>query len=210
MEPGLSVATQPAVSTERAMVRRAQKGDEEAFREIVDRYQAKVFSIIRSIVRNRNDSEDIAQQVFTKIYFSLRKFDFRSALVTWIYRITVNECYDYLRKQKVRKLTYEGDLNQDDLRSIDNMEDVRRNPAEAPDRRAELRQYVVGLLDQLSQEERYLLLMKEMEGYAVEELAQMVSLNVNTVKVKLFRARQKLVKAAKKSGLLRAGRPMVF
>ena len=56
-------------------------------------------------------SEDIAQQVFTKIYFSLRKFDFRSALVTWIYRITVNECYDYLRKQKVRKLTYEGDLN---------------------------------------------------------------------------------------------------
>ena len=90
------------------------------------------------------------------------------------------------------------------------MEDVRRNPAEAPDRRAELRQYVVGLLDQLSQEERYLLLMKEMEGYAVEELAQMVSLNVNTVKVKLFRARQKLVKAAKKSGLLRAGRPMVF
>lgn len=208
MEPSIGLATRPAPSPELALIRRAQKGEEEAFREIVERYQAKVFSIIHGIVRNRNDSEDIAQQVFTKIYLSLRKFDFRSALVTWIYKITVNECYDYLRKQKVRKLTYESDLSETDLRRIDNMEDSRRNPAEAVDRRAELREYVVKLLDKLSEEERHLLIMKEVEGYPVEELARMVSLNENTVKVKLFRARQKLVKAAKKAGML-GGRPVV-
>ena len=210
MEQGLSVATQPAVQPEVAVIRRAQKGDQEAFREIVERYQAKVFSIIRGVVRNRNDAEDIAQQVFTKIYFSLPKFDFRSALVTWIYKITVNECYDYLRKQKARPLTFEADLNETDLRRIDNMEDRGRNRAKDLDRRAELREYVTKLLDKLSAEERYLLFMKEMEGYAVEELARMVSLNENTVKVKLFRARQKLVKAAKKSGMLRGGRPLVL
>ena len=209
MEQGLSVATQPAVQPEVAVIRRAQKGDQEAFREIVERYQAKVFSIIRGIVRNRNDAEDIAQQVFTKIYFSLPKFNFRSALVTWIYKITVNECYDYLRKQKARPLTFEADLKENDLRRIDNMEDRGRNRAKDLDRRAELREYVTKLLDKLSEEERYLLFMKEMEGYAVEELARMVSMNENTVKVKLFRARQKLVKAAKKSGMLRDGRPLV-
>ena len=210
MEQGLSVATQPAVQAEVAVVRRAQKGDQEAFREIVERYQAKVFSIIHGVVRNRNDAEDIAQQVFTKIYFSLPKFDFRSALVTWIYKITVNECYDYLRKQKARPLTLEADMSENHLRLIDNMQDPSRNPAKDLDRRAELREYVTKLLDKLSEEERYLLVMKEMEGYAVEELARMVSLNENTVKVKLFRARQKLVKAAKKSGLVREGRPVVF
>ncbi len=208
MNPTIGLATPQAPSPEVALVRRAQKGEQDAFREIVGRYQAKVFSIIHGIVRNRNDSEDIAQQVFTKIYFSLRKFDFRSALVTWIYKITVNECYDYLRKQKVRKLTYEADLNEDDLRRIDNMPDVTRNPAEAVDRRTELRQYVVRLLDKLTEEERHLLVMKEVEGYPVEELARMVSMNENTVKVKLFRARQKLVKAAKKAGML-SGRPII-
>ena len=87
-------------SQEGALVRRAQSGDEAAFREIVERYQSKVFSIIHGIVRQRNDVEDIAQQVFTKVYFSIRNFDFRSSLITWIYKITVNECFDYLRKKK--------------------------------------------------------------------------------------------------------------
>ena len=200
--PGLILATEPSVSPEVALVRRAQRGEQEAFREIVERYQGKVFSIIHGILRNRNDAEDIAQQVFTKIYFSLGKFDFRSALVTWIYKITVNECYDYLRKQKVRKLTFESDLSEDDLRRIDNTEDVRRNPAADVDRQTELREIVVRLLDRLSADERQLLILKEVEGYPVEELANMLSMNENTVKVKLFRARQKLVKVAKKTGLM--------
>src|SRR5438045_3929729 len=91
-----------------ALVRRIQANDEIAFREIVERYQAKVFSIIYGILRNHNDAEDIAQQVFAKIYFSIKNFDFRSSLLTWIYKITVNECYDYLRKNRVRKLVYES------------------------------------------------------------------------------------------------------
>src|ERR1700749_4518246 len=101
-------------SEEAALVRRVQAQDEMAFREIVERYQSKVFSIIYGILRNHNDAEDIAQQVFSKIYFSIRNFDFRSSLLTWIYKITVNECYDYLRKRRVRKLVYERDFSQKD------------------------------------------------------------------------------------------------
>ena len=183
-------------SQEGALVRRAQTGDEAAFREIVEHYQSKVFSIIHGIVRQRNDVEDIAQQVFTKVYFSIGNFDFRSSLITWIYKITVNECFDYLRKKKVRKLVYESDLSEDEARRVENTEpSVRQVPADVNLAR---RDYIFKLLTKVSDEERNLLMLKEVEGHSVEELAEMTGMNENTIKVKLFRARQKLVKAAQR------------
>jgi RNA polymerase sigma-70 factor, ECF subfamily len=184
-------------SQEGALVRRAQSGDEAAFREIVEHYQSKVFSIIHGIVRQRNDVEDIAQQVFAKVYFSLRNFDFRSSLITWIYKITVNECFDYLRKKKVRKLVYESDMSEDEVRRVENTEPSvdRTTPADESLARHD---YVLKLLARVSEEERNLLLLKEVEGHSVEELAEMTGMNENTIKVKLFRARQKLVKAAQR------------
>jgi RNA polymerase sigma-70 factor (ECF subfamily) len=183
-------------SQEGALVRRAQAGDQAAFREIVEHYQSKVFSIIHGIVRQRNDVEDIAQQVFTKVYFSIGNFDFRSSLITWIYKITVNECFDYLRKKKVRKLVYESDLSEDEARRVENTEpSVRQVPADVKLAR---RDYIFKLLSKVSEEERNLLMLKEVEGHSVEELAEMTGMNENTIKVKLFRARQKLVKAAQR------------
>ena len=184
-------------SQEGALVRRAQSGDEVAFREIVERYQSKVFSIIHGIVRQRNDVEDIAQQVFAKVYFSIRNFDFRSSLITWIYKITVNECFDYLRKKKVRKLVYESDLSEDEVRRVENTEPAIDRQAPADDTLAR-RDYVTKLLERVSEEERNLLMLKEVEGHSVEELAEMTGMNENTIKVKLFRARQKLIKAAQR------------
>lgn len=184
---------------EAELVRRCQDGDEAAFRQIVERHQSKVYSIIYGILRNRNDAEDIAQQVFAKIYFSIKGFDFRSSLITWVYKITVNECYDYLRKQKVRKLVYESDLAEDDARTMENSPvAVEKRPA--IDKRMERRDYLMKLLSKVSEEERSLLIHKEVEGLTVEELAEMTGLNENTIKVKLFRARQKLVKASAKFG----------
>jgi len=183
-------------SQEGALVRRAQAGDDAAFREIVEHYQSKVFSIIHGIVRQRNDVEDIAQQVFTKVYFSIGNFDFRSSLITWIYKITVNGCFDYLRKKKVRKLVYESDLSEDEARRVENTEpSVRQVPADVNLAR---RDYIFKLLTKVSDEERNLLMLKEVEGHSVEELAEMTGMNENTIKVKLFRARQKLVKAAQR------------
>jgi RNA polymerase sigma-70 factor (ECF subfamily) len=182
---------------EGALVRRAQAGDESAFQEIVERYQSKVFSIIHGIVRQRNDVEDIAQQVFTKIYFSMRNFDFRSSLITWVYKITVNECFDYLRKKKVRKLVYESDMSEDEVRRVENSENGNGR-AVRTDTKLARRDYVVKLLERVSGEERELLMLKEVEGYSVEEMARRLKMNENTIKVKLFRARQKLVKASQR------------
>jgi len=182
---------------EAEIVRRTQAGDEAAFRQIVERHRSKVFSIIYGIVRNRNDAEDIAQQVFIKIYFSIKGFDFRSSLITWIYKIAVNECYDYLRKQKVRKLVYESDLGVDDTRTMENSA-LAVEKAPPISIQVERRDYLARLLSKVSEEERLLLVQKEVHGLSVQELAEMTGLNENTIKVKLFRARQKLVKAASK------------
>jgi RNA polymerase sigma-70 factor, ECF subfamily len=184
-------------TAEGSLVRRAQTGDEAAFREIVERYQSKVFAIIHGIVRQRNDVEDIAQQVFAKVYLSIKNFDFRSSLITWIYKITVNECFDYLRKRKVRKLVYESDLSEDEVRRVENSEPPVDRQAPA-DTTLASRDYVLKLLSRVSEEERMLLMMKEVEGFSVEELAEKTGMNENTIKVKLFRARQKLIKASQR------------
>src|SRR6202140_5297362 len=139
-------------SEEAALVRRVQARDEMAFREIVERYQAKVFSIIYGILRNHNDAEDIAQQVFAKIYFSIKNFDFRSSLLTWIYKITVNECYDYLRKKRVRKLVYESDFSEEDSLRMENSETVI-DQGQPMDTRLAQRDLVVKLLDKLSEDD---------------------------------------------------------
>jgi RNA polymerase sigma-70 factor (ECF subfamily) len=200
-ELGKRIAAKPRVdyesTAEGALVRRAQTGDEIAFRDIVERYQSKVFSIIHGIVRQRNDVEDIAQQVFAKIYLSLKNFDFRSSLITWIYKITVNECFDYLRKRKVRKLVYESDMSEDEVRRVENSEPQSSRQVSA-DTDLARRDFVFKLLAKVSEEERMLLMMKEVEGYSVEELAAQTGMNENTIKVKLFRARQKLVRAAQR------------
>ena len=186
-------------SDEAALVRRIQAGDEMAFREIVERYQSKVFSIIYGILRNHNDAEDIAQQVFAKVFFSVRNFDFRSSLLTWIYKITVNECYDYLRKKRVRKLVYESDFSPEDAQRMEAAEPAI-DPAAPMDQTLARRDLVAKLLSKLSEEDRTLMLLKEVEGHSVEELAAMTGLNENTIKVKLFRTRQKLLKAAQRLG----------
>ncbi len=184
---------------EAALVKRVQARDDLAFQEVVERYQAKVFSIIYGILRNHNDAEDISQQVFSKIYFSIKNFDFRSSLLTWIYKITVNECYDYLRKKRVRKLVYESDFSEEDSRKMENSDTVvdRGRPV---DTALAQRDLVVKLLERLSEEDRTMILLKEVEGYSVEELSRISGMNENTIKVKLFRARQKLLKVAQRLG----------
>ena len=144
-------------SEEAALIRRVQGGDEIAFREIVERYQSKVFSII----------------------------------------------YGILRKKRVRKLVYESDFSVEDAQRMEASEPAVDREVLADTRLAN-RDLVVQLLSKVSEEDRNLILLKEVEGHSVEELAGMTGMNENTIKVKLFRARQKLLKAAQRLGRFRA------
>lgn len=182
---------------EAELIRYAQKGDEQAFAEIIQRHQNMVFSVAYRMVRRRMDAEDVAQQVFAKIFYALKKFDMRSSLSTWIYKIAMNETYDYLRRLKSRRVVYDGDLTED----FDDSESRSARIADARvlvDEQSEKRDYLMKLLAHVTEEERTLLFLKEVEGLTIDELAERTGINGNTIKVKLFRARKKLVTAAAK------------
>src|SRR5438445_2854522 len=177
---------------DRELVRLAQASDKEAFEELVRRHRHRVFAVAGGILRRREDVEDIAQQVFVKAYFSLRRFDQRAAFSTWLYKITINECWDFLRKKKVRPLVYEADLSEDQARRFGASLEGGSDGPDVSDV-LEMRQRVERMLDCLEERDRLMLRLKEIEGFSVEEIGEILDLNANTVKVRLFRARRKIV-----------------
>jgi RNA polymerase sigma-70 factor, ECF subfamily len=181
---------------QKELVRRAQDGDVSAYEELVRIHQHRVLAVVGGILRGSLDVEDVAQQALAKAYFSIRRFDLRSAFGTWLYKIAVNECWDYLRKKKVRRLVYEADLSEEQVRKLESMPEHGYGGAlhrEDAGRRLEQRQLVERLLGELEEKDQLMLVMKEVEGFSVEEIGEVLGLNVNTVKVRLFRARGRLV-----------------
>ena len=186
-----------AAADERQLIRRAQKGDKLAFEVLVQRHQHRVFAVARGILKRQEDVEDIAQQVFVKAYFSLKRFDQRAAFSTWLYKITVNECWDLLRKRKARPLIYEADFSEEQSRQFSATEQQADSGPDTSERMA-MRQRLDNMLAQLDERDRAMLVLKEVEGFSVEEIAETLSLNANTVKVRLFRARRRIVEYARR------------
>jgi len=182
---------------DRELVRRGQDGDKEAFEELVRRHQHRVFGVAGGILHRREDVEDIAQQVFVKAYFSLKRFDQRAAFSTWLYKITVNECWDLLRKKKVRPLLYESDLSEEQAQQFSATERLDSGAQDVSDR-LEAQEQVERLLQGLDERDRMMLILKEVEGFAIDEIAEILDLNANTVKVRLFRARRRIVNRVRK------------
>jgi RNA polymerase sigma-70 factor (ECF subfamily) len=181
---------------ERQLVRRAQGGDESAYEDLVRIHQQRLLAVVGGILRRNEDVEDVAQQALVKAYFSLKRFDQRSAFGTWLYKIAVNECWDYFRKKKVRPLVYEANLSEDQLRQMEATPDPRDGTPRSgagTARVTEQRDLLDRLLSELDEKDRTMLMMKEVGGFTVEEIGDVLELNVNTVKVRLFRARGRLV-----------------
>jgi RNA polymerase sigma-70 factor, ECF subfamily len=169
------------------LVRRLRMNDHSAFRELVERHQAQVNSTVLGILRNPEDADDVAQQVFIKVYRSMARFDSRGSLYGWIYRIAVNESLDYLRKRRVR-LAHEGAPLEHETAAI---------PQRPIDRRLADRDFLTKLLAHIPEQDRLLLLLKEIEGRSISELSTMTGLKAGIIKIRLFRARRRLVEAAK-------------
>jgi RNA polymerase sigma-70 factor (ECF subfamily) len=140
------------------------------------------------MLRRPNDVEDVAQEVFLKAYRSLRTFDQRAAFSTWLYTITANECRDNWRKQKIRPLIYEADISAEQISRHDGIAFGTR-PDDDPIKLMEAREKLDRLLAPLSNQDRLLLILREIEGFSIPELAEIFGFNPNTLKVRLFRAR---------------------
>src|SRR6185312_14090914 len=153
---GVSAPSSPAspdVADQFALLRRCQQHEAGAFEELVRRFHPRVAAVIRGILRNSNDCDDVAQQVFAKVYFALDKFHFQSAVTTWIYKIAVNEFYDHLRKLRVRKATILADLSEEEAAWVENRDVQAKAGIASLERQVEMRDLAEKLLARLSPED---------------------------------------------------------
>lgn len=175
------------------LIEKARAGDDQAFNRVVVAYRKKILGTIARLIGRPEDVEDVAQEVFVRLYFSLDQLRAAEVFEPWLYRLTVNAAYDYLRRKKRRHESRMSDLSEEQVTLADAAASgkVRREDV----RRADVREFVNELLDSVSEEDRILLTLKEVEGLSLKELEQIYEVNENALKVRLFRARQRVIKA---------------
>jgi RNA polymerase sigma-70 factor, ECF subfamily len=174
-------------------IRRAQTGDEEAFALLVQRYQHKVFSLVYRLVRRQDDVEDVAQEVFLKVFRAIRSYNFRASFAAWISRVTVNHCYDHLRRVRASRVSYFWELSEEGRRVLEaGPREGNRAPLTIEEQTA-LKEIVQKLLDRVPAEDRTAVVLKDVENLSVEEIAATMKWTVSKVKVRLHRARKRML-----------------
>jgi len=172
---------------EKQLVRLAQEGSPRAFEELVTKYQPKVFSMALSFTRNREAADDLAQEIFLKAYLALPRFHGRSEFGTWLYRISMNHIKDYLRKKGRAK-----EVPLDDVCELAFSDKEQAERAEQ-ERETEARRLLVQrFVESLPEKYRVILTLRDIQGMAYEEIAQILKLSPGTVDSRLHRARRML------------------
>jgi len=177
------------------LIQKAQQGDASAFNEIVSAYRRRIMGTISHVIGRPEDVEDVAQEVFIRLYFSLGQLRTPEVFEPWLYRLTVNASYDYLRKSRRRIESRMADLSEQQVMMADAVAGSRAQHDDSEKRR--VRDTVQELLSAVSTEDRILLTLKEVEGLSLKELEKVYNVNENALKVRLFRARQRVLKKMK-------------
>ena len=174
-------------------LQKAQSGDDAAFNQVVLAYRKRIMGTIARLIGRPEDVEDVAQEVFLRLYYSLDQLRTPEVFEPWLYRLTVNASYDYLRKQRRRNEARMADLSEQQVMMADAAAGGKANNDEKQQMQA--RELLDSLLGTLSQEDQILLKLKEVEGLSLKELEKVYHVKENALKVRLFRARQRVLKA---------------
>src|ERR1700758_5834177 len=180
---------------EQELVEKARSGDASAFNQIVSAYRRRILGTISRLIGRPEDVEDVAQEVFMRLYFSLDQLRTAEVFEPWLYRLTVNACYDYLRRAKRRHESRMADLSEQQVIMADSLAGGRQEDDERQE--GQVREFMDALFQHVSEEDRLLLTLKEVEGLFLKELERVYGVNENALKVRLFRARQRVLKAYK-------------
>ncbi|MBQ9249469.1 MAG: sigma-70 family RNA polymerase sigma factor [Oscillospiraceae bacterium] len=176
---------------EAAVIRRVLDGDVNAFEDLVAAYEKNVYNLALRMTGNAQDAEDMAQEAFIKAYNSLPSFRGDSKFSVWLYRIVSNVCLDFLRKQNRRPASSLSQEDEDGEETQMDIPDESQSPEQLLERSL-TQEAVQRGLQSLSEEQRQILLLREIQGLSYEEIAETLDLEAGTVKSRIFRARKKL------------------
>jgi len=172
------------------IINQINAGDTNAFTVLVNRYKDLVFTLALRMLKNREEAEEVSQDTFIKVYKSLHKFKGDSKFSTWIYKVAYNSCLDQIKKNKKHQNNVEiNEYTHYKIKTLDNAFDALVDE--------ERNQLIQDCLDLLPSEDSFLLTLYYFEEQSLDEIANVVGLTANNVKVKLFRSRKKLASILK-------------
>lgn len=189
------VATEDnARAAELEILRAVKAGEAAAYRGIVEKYQGRVYAMVYGMVRNREDARDITQDAFVKAYNSLDSFRLEASFYTWLYRIAMNLAIDFLRRRTRQPTTsFEETIAARDedggIAEAHHSDDPRRNLE-----RKRLYKRIMDALDELPEDQKQIILLRELEGLSYKEIADITGVAEGTVMSRLFYARKKMQK----------------
>lgn len=169
------------------LIKRACKGDERAFEELMQAHEGRIYAIALRMMGNRDDALDCAQDAMVRIYRAMGAFKGQSALTTWIYRITMNTCLDELRKRKTHRATSLDTLVESGWSPTDNGDTPEEHGLRVEKQNA-LNEAIQSLPDDM----RAAIILRDVKGYSYEEIATTLDANVGTIKSRISRGREKL------------------
>ena len=187
------MASQPDKSTltDQQLVKRSQRGDTEAYEELVARHRDKVYARAFSMMRNEDDAFDLSQEAWIKGWQRLKQFQGDSSFATWMTRITINLCLDLMRKQKRQRAESIEQMSEETGGVERQMPVITTNPTEGLER-SELRKRIDQAMTQLSEAHRTVLILHEFEELEYKAVAKVMKCSLGTVMSRLFYARRRM------------------
>ena len=179
------------------LVRKVIDGDATAYRCLVERYQGRIYSIVYGMVRNREDARDLAQEAFVKAYKNLSRFRFSASFYTWLCRIAMNVSIDHIRKQKNRRTQeFDDGIATKGPAGVISLAHHRGDPSKSIERK-QLRARLSEALESLSDDQKEAIILREIDGLAYKEIAEIMGIPEGTVMSRLYYARKNLQAALK-------------
>lgn len=178
---------------ERELISRCKKNDMDAFESLILSYEKKIYNLCFYMLKNKDDALDASQEVSIKIYKSIDKFKGESKFSTWVYRITYNTCMDYIKKRR-------DELSYDDVINPETHVDSR---IEGIIETRELQYEIKKCILKLSNDFRTIIILRDINGLSYQEIADILNIEIGTVKSRLNRARETLRNELIKCGIVK-------
>jgi RNA polymerase sigma-70 factor, ECF subfamily len=183
----------PELAQEKEWIERSRNGESEAFGQLAERYQRRIFSLVYHLIRRPTDVEDMVQEILVKAFVGIRSYNFQASFGTWLSRVAINHCYDYMRRQRSARVTYYSDMSEERQRQLESRFETPGPGGLTPEEQIAARDLVGKLLERATPEDRIILSLQVLSGLSIDEIGEILKIKPSNVKVRLHRARKRML-----------------
>lgn len=173
------------------LIKKCKRGNIDAFEELIENYEKTVFNIALKMVKNPDDAMDVSQEALIKVYKSISSFNFQSAFSTWLYKVVVNTCLDFLRKKKSNTYSIDVPIETEDGEIKREIKDNINSPETLLDKQL-TKELIHNSINKLDDIHKTVIILRDIQGFTYEEIAQILDCSLGTVKSRISRARKNL------------------